>query len=156
MCLSKKPVISLNVALVSGAFVAQIMRVRLALEHLQERFDAGIAQLAVHPHCVAEQQVARARGEDRRREARVVAVDRRDQRVLHVVAIGVDLRAGVAEAVARDQHVVDQLVGVEGVAHLRHVRHRRAGGDRARHRQVELLRAQPHLAAPARRPPTCR
>src|SRR3954454_20941681 len=47
----------------------------------------------MHPHGVAEQEVARAGGEDRRRKACIVAVDRRDQRVLHVVAVGIDLRA---------------------------------------------------------------
>jgi hypothetical protein len=40
--------------------VAVILRVRLALENLQHRVDAGLAQLAMHAHRAAEQQVARA------------------------------------------------------------------------------------------------
>ena len=42
--------------------VALVVRVRLALEHLQECFDTGIAQLATHTHGVAEQEVTRAEG----------------------------------------------------------------------------------------------
>src|SRR2546430_8017980 len=53
----------------------------LALEHLQEGFHAGVAQLAMHPHRVAEQQVPRAAGQDRRGEARIVAIDRKSTRL---------------------------------------------------------------------------
>src|SRR5215207_3344671 len=87
--------------------VAQVMRVRLALVDLQRGFDPGLPQLAMDPHRVRQKEVARAARQDGGREARHVAVDRREQRVLHVLAVGVDLGARVAEAVARDERVVD-------------------------------------------------
>ena len=40
--------------------VSRILRVRLALVDLQDRLDAGLAQLAMHAHRVAQQQIARA------------------------------------------------------------------------------------------------
>src|SRR5262245_12450356 len=40
--------------------VADVMGVALAFEHLQHGLDAGLAQLAVDAHGVAEQEVARA------------------------------------------------------------------------------------------------
>src|SRR5258708_39571927 len=54
--------------------VAQILGMRLTFEDLQHGLDAGLAQLAMHPHRIAEQEVARAGGEDRGREAAHVAV----------------------------------------------------------------------------------
>src|SRR3954454_4813228 len=102
--------------------VAQVVGMRLELIDLEDRIDPGMAELAVDAHRVGEQEVARAARQDRGREARHVAVDGREQRVLEVATGGVDLGAGVAEAVARHEHVVDHLVGVEGVAGLGHVR----------------------------------
>src|SRR5438874_537740 len=69
----------------------------------QWTIDAEVAQLAMDSHRVAQQQIARARGQDRRRKAAHVAVDRRDQRVLEVVPFGVERRRGVAEAFGRHQ-----------------------------------------------------
>src|SRR5258708_28859828 len=68
-----------------------VLRVRHALEHLQIGLDAGAAQLAVGQHREAEEQVARAAGENGRREAGKSAVDRRELRGLQVVAVGVEL-----------------------------------------------------------------
>src|SRR5215475_5601132 len=53
-----------------------VLRVRHALEHLQLGLHAGASQLAVGEHGEAEKQVARAAGEDGRREAGEIAVDR--------------------------------------------------------------------------------
>src|SRR5215213_2384788 len=61
--------------------VAQVVGVRLALVDLQDRLDAGLAELAVDAHRVREQEVARAARQDRRRH---VAVDGREQRVPEV------------------------------------------------------------------------
>ena len=55
--------------------VEQILGVAVALEHLQRRFDAGAAQLAVGADGVTEEQVARAAGQDRGRQAGEVAID---------------------------------------------------------------------------------
>src|SRR5262245_44813946 len=57
-----------------------VLRVRHALEHLQLGLDAGTAQLAVGEHGEAEEQVARAAGEDGGREAGGVAGARRELR----------------------------------------------------------------------------
>src|SRR5258708_11115939 len=62
--------------------VAQILGMRLAFEDLQHGLDAGLAQLAMHPHRIAEQEVARAGCEDRGRAAAHVAVARRQERLL--------------------------------------------------------------------------
>lgn len=40
--------------------VGVVLRVGLALEHLQQRLDPGLPQLAVAPHRVGQEQVARA------------------------------------------------------------------------------------------------
>jgi len=55
------------------ADVAIILRVRLALEDLKHGFDAGLAQLSMDAHGIAKKQVARAAGENGRREAVHVA-----------------------------------------------------------------------------------
>ena len=46
--------------------VTHVLRVRLALEDIEIRDHARLTQLAVHPHGVREEQVARARGQDGR------------------------------------------------------------------------------------------
>ena len=125
--------------------VAVIMRVRLAFIDLQRRIDAGLAQLAVNAHGVAQQEIARAAGEDRRRKAFHVAINRRQQRILQVMAVGIDLGGGIAKAIGRHQHIVQHRVGHKSVADLGHIRHRRARRDRARQRQPVLLRLQHHF-----------
>src|ERR1700750_3224801 len=68
--------------------IAIELRMRLALEDLQRSLDTGLTQLAMNPHGVAEQQVARAACEDGRRETVHVAIDRRQQRIPQVAAGG--------------------------------------------------------------------
>jgi hypothetical protein len=51
---------------------------RHALEHLQLGLHAGAAELAVVQHGQAQEQVARAAGENGGRETAEVAVDRRE------------------------------------------------------------------------------
>jgi hypothetical protein len=41
--------------------IAGILRMRLALEHVEIRNDAGLAQLAMRAHRVGQEQVTRAR-----------------------------------------------------------------------------------------------
>ncbi len=82
---------------------------------------------------VAQQQIAGAGGQDGGREPVHVAIDRRDQRILEVMPVGVDHGGGVAEAVARHENVVDLLVRIEAVAGLGRIGHRRARGDREAH-----------------------
>src|SRR6516225_2385051 len=64
--------------------VEQILRVRHALVDLQLRLDAGLAQLAMRQHRQAQEQVARSAGQDRRRKAVKIAVDRRQLRILQI------------------------------------------------------------------------
>jgi hypothetical protein len=40
--------------------IARILRMRLALEHVKVRNDAGLTQLAMHAHRVGQEQVTRA------------------------------------------------------------------------------------------------
>ena len=68
-CLSKKPAISSNASFASGAVSSRPRRRATGLRRPAGRLDAGLAQLAMHAHRVAEQQVARAGGEDGRRKA---------------------------------------------------------------------------------------
>src|SRR3989442_1273259 len=56
--------------------------VRLALEDLEHGLDARLAQLAMHAHRVAKQEIACAAQEHRGRKAAHVPIDRREQRVL--------------------------------------------------------------------------
>src|SRR4029077_1684584 len=79
--------------------VADVMGVRHPLIDLKGGFNAGLAQLAVNANGVTQQKVARAAGQDGRREALHVAVNRRQQRVLQVMAVGIDLGAVVAKPV---------------------------------------------------------
>ena len=46
-----------------NAIVPAILRVRLAFVDLQEGLDSQLAQLAMHMHCVAEQQDRKMAGE---------------------------------------------------------------------------------------------
>ena len=86
--------------------VAQVVRVRLAFEDLERGLDAGLAQLAVDRTVLLESRsrvpLVRMAGGNRH-----VAVDRREQSGPSDRAIRID--RGVAEPVADDQHVVDQL-----------------------------------------------
>jgi hypothetical protein len=67
----------------------------LPFEHLERGFDAGPAELAVHPDGVAAKQIARAGGRNGRRAAAEIAMDRRQQRVAQVVPGGIE-RGGPA------------------------------------------------------------
>jgi hypothetical protein len=82
------------------AIVEQVLRMRLAFVDLELRLHPGRPERAMHPHRVAQQQVACAGGQDGWRESVHVAVDRRYQRVLQVVAVGIRYRRRVAEPVA--------------------------------------------------------
>src|SRR5450432_2576711 len=53
------------------------LRVGLTFIDIQIGFDSGAAQLAVRAHGVAEEQIARAGGEDSRWETAEVAINRR-------------------------------------------------------------------------------
>src|SRR6202043_2380381 len=81
------------------AIVEQVLRVRLTFVDLQLRLHPGRAERAMRPHRVTQQQVTCAGGQDGWRESVHVAVDRRNQRVLQVVAVGVNRRRRVAETV---------------------------------------------------------
>jgi hypothetical protein len=48
--------------------IAGILRMRLAFEHVEIGDNAGLTQLAMHAHRIGQEQVARARGENGRRE----------------------------------------------------------------------------------------
>jgi hypothetical protein len=50
--------------------VGGALRVRLSLEHDEVGRDAGVAHLAMHPHGVAQEEVARTGGQQRRQKAR--------------------------------------------------------------------------------------
>src|SRR3569832_535189 len=53
-----------------GCFgIGGILRMRLPFEHMEVGDDAGLTQLAMHAHCIGQEQVARTRGENGRREA---------------------------------------------------------------------------------------
>ena len=81
--------------------IARILRMRLALEHVEIRDDnAGLTQLAMHAHRIGQEQVTRARCENGRRKTGQVAIDRRKLRILQVMAVGIELR-GIAEASRR-------------------------------------------------------
>jgi hypothetical protein len=72
------------------AIVEQILRVHLAFVNLElARLHPGRAERAMHPHRVAQQQVACTGGQDGWRESVHIAVDRRYQRVLQVVAVSI-------------------------------------------------------------------
>ena len=59
-CLSKKRAISSNASLVSGAAASrEYCACDCAFIHLQHRFHTGLAQLAMHAHRIAQQQIAR-------------------------------------------------------------------------------------------------
>ena len=95
-------------------------------------------------HREAQEQVARAAGENGGRETAEVAVDRRELRILEVVSVRIKLRRAAEEAVVAHQHVVEPLVGPVAVAGLGEVRPWRAGCDRGRQRQAFLPGAQDH------------
>ena len=95
-----------------------VLGVRHALEHLKIGLDSRAAQFAMDANRVAQQEVARASGQDGRREPMHVAVDRRDQRILEVVSAGVNDGRRIAESIAGHENVVDLLVRIEAVAGL--------------------------------------
>src|SRR5271165_538887 len=74
------------------AIIEQVLRVRLAFVDLELRLHPGRAERAMHPHRVAQQQVACAGGQDGWRESVHIAVDRRYQGFLQVVAVGIHYR----------------------------------------------------------------
>ncbi len=78
----------LKASLVSGRTdVAFILRVRLAFKNLQHRFDSPPgATCALHPHRVAQQQIASPGRQDCWREALHVAENWREHRVLQTEA----------------------------------------------------------------------
>src|SRR5271166_3273164 len=82
------------------AIVEQVLRVRLTFVDLELSFHPGRAERAMHPHRVAQQQVACAGGQDSWRESVHVAIDRRYQWILQVVAVGIHYRRRVTEPVA--------------------------------------------------------
>src|SRR3954452_16719637 len=86
--------------------IEQILRVRHALEHLQLGLRAGAAELAVGQHRKAQEQVARAAGENGGREAGEVAVDRRELWILEVMSVRIKLRRAAEKALVTDQDVV--------------------------------------------------
>src|ERR1700676_100886 len=94
------------------AIVNLVLRVRRSFEPVEIRHYAGPAELPMHTDRIAEQQVSRACRQNRRWETMHVPIDRREQRILQVMTIGVNADAGVAETVAGHQDVVDLLVGV--------------------------------------------
>src|SRR6266851_867525 len=57
------------------AIVELVLSVRLTLVDFELRVDAGLAKLPVHPHRVAQQQVACSRGQDRGRKAVHISVE---------------------------------------------------------------------------------
>src|SRR5438132_11102641 len=108
---------------VRRGIVAVILRVRLAFEDLQHGFYARLAELAMHAYGVAQQEVARAAGQYGGRKALYVAIDRREKRILQVVAVRIHLRSCVAEAVGRHEYIVEHGIGDEGVANHAYVGH---------------------------------
>src|SRR5215203_1107445 len=85
--------------------IEQILRVRHALEHLQLGLHAGAAELAVGQHREAQEQVARAAGENGGGKAGEIAVDRRELWILEVMSIRIKLRRVAEKSVVADQHV---------------------------------------------------
>src|SRR5579863_3061913 len=76
--------------------IARILRMRLPFEHVEIGNDAGLTQLAMHPHRIGQEQITRARCQNGRRKTGEVAVDRRKLRILQVMTIGIEL-CGIAE-----------------------------------------------------------
>src|ERR1700733_14870574 len=79
--------------------------VGLTFEDFELCVYAGLPQLTVNPHPVAQQQIAGPGRQDRWREAAHISVYRREQRILEIVAVFIDICSGVASAVARHEDV---------------------------------------------------
>jgi hypothetical protein len=92
------------------AIVELVLSVRLTLVDFQLRVDAGLAELPVHAHRVAQQQVACPGGQDRGRKTVHISVDGREQRILEIMTVRVDPCSSVAESIAGDQDVVDHVI----------------------------------------------
>src|SRR4249919_1688738 len=56
--------------------IAGILSMRLAFEHVEIGDSAGLTQLAMHAHRIGQEQVARARCENGRRETGQIAIYR--------------------------------------------------------------------------------
>ena len=82
------------------AIVEHVLRMRLALIDLELCLYTGRAERTMHPHRIAQQQVACAAGQDGGRESMHIAVNGRYQRVLQIMALSVHHRRRVAEPVA--------------------------------------------------------
>jgi hypothetical protein len=76
-----------------GIVVEIVLGVRHALVDLKLGFDTGAAKLAVREYGQAQEEVARAAGQNSRWKAGEVAVDRRELRVFQVMSGGVELRS---------------------------------------------------------------
>src|SRR5271170_5087988 len=74
------------------AIVEQVLRVRLTFVDPELRLHPGRAERTMHPRRVAQQEVACAGGQNGGRESVHVAVDRRYQRVLQVMAVSIHYR----------------------------------------------------------------
>src|SRR5437016_6225714 len=121
-----------------GVGIESVLRVRHALENLQGSLHASLAQLAMREHGEAEEQVARAAGQDGGREAVEVTVDGRKLRIFQVMPVGIKQRCMAQVAAVADNNVVQPLVRFVSVSGLRQIRPRRAGCDGCGQRQVFL------------------
>jgi hypothetical protein len=100
--------------------------VRHAFKDLQHGGNPGLTQLAVGANRVAEEQVARARRQDRWREPMEIPVDGRELRVLEIMTVGIQQGRLRQIASITDQDVVHPFIGLVAVARLRQVRPGRA------------------------------
>ena len=101
--------------------------------------NAGCARLQVHASGTGEEEVAHASEEWRRRKARHVAVDGREQGIAEGASRGVEQGRGLELGLPGDEYVVDALVEGMAVAAPVHVAPGGAGGDGARQGQACLL-----------------
>jgi hypothetical protein len=67
-----------------------ILSMRLPLIDRKLCIDASRSELPMHPHRIAQQQVACSGSQDCWRETVHISVNRREQRVLEIVAVCVD------------------------------------------------------------------
>src|ERR1051325_9441297 len=67
-----------------------ILSVRLRFINLQDCLDAGLAQLAMHAHGIAQEKITRSGSENRRREPVHIAEDWREHRILKIVTVCVE------------------------------------------------------------------
>src|SRR5262245_35191801 len=86
--------------------IETVLGVGHPLEYLQVGLHSRAAQLAMRQNGQAQKQVARAAGENRRRETGKVAVDGRDLRIFQIVPVSVKLCSMPPDAVIADEDVV--------------------------------------------------